>query len=68
LKENFLNKAKIVDQVKLFIATEINLPILNKMTTEYAKKLYEKEDIDSVKEKIQIMIRAFDPCISCASH
>ncbi|MBY9010951.1 MAG: nickel-dependent hydrogenase large subunit [Candidatus Lokiarchaeota archaeon] len=63
-----LNKAKIVDQVKLFIATEINLPILNKMITEYAKKLYEKEDIDSVKEKIQIMIRAFDPCISCASH
>jgi len=63
-----LNKAKIVDQVKLFIATEINLPILNNMITEYAKKLYEKEDIDSVKEKIQIMIRAFDPCISCASH
>jgi len=63
-----LNKAKIVDQVKLFIATEINLPILNKMITEYAKKLYEKDDIDSVKEKIQIMIRAFDPCISCASH
>ncbi|NVM16278.1 MAG: nickel-dependent hydrogenase large subunit [Candidatus Lokiarchaeota archaeon] len=63
-----INKAKIVDQVKLFIATEINLPILNEMITEYAKKLYEKEDIDSVKEKIQIMIRAFDPCISCASH
>ena len=63
-----LNKAKIVDQVKLFIATEINLPILNKMITEYAKKLYEKEDIDSVKEKVQTMIRAFDPCISCASH
>ncbi len=63
-----LNKAKIVDQVKLFIATEINLPILNNMITEYAKKLYEKEDIDSVKEKVQIMIRAFDPCISCASH
>lgn len=63
-----LNKAKIVDQVKLFIATEINLPILNQMITEYAKKLYEKEDIGSLKEKIQIMIRAFDPCISCASH
>ena len=63
-----LNKAKSVDQVKLFIATEINMPILNKMITEYAKKLYEKEDIDSVKEKVQIMIRAFDPCISCASH
>ncbi len=63
-----LNKAKTVDQVKLFIATEINLPIINKMITEYAKKLYEKEDIESVKEKTQIMIRAFDPCISCASH
>ena len=63
-----LNKAKIVDQVKLFIATEINLPILNKMITEYAKKIYEKEDIDSVKEKTQRMIRTFDPCLSCASH
>ena len=63
-----LNKAHIINQAKLFIATEIKMPLINKMITEYAQKLYEKEDIDSVRKKVQIMVRAFDPCISCATH
>ena len=63
-----LNKENSIDQIKLFIATEMNIPLINNMITQYAKKLYEKTDIDTVKKKIQIMIRAFDPCISCATH
>ncbi len=63
-----LNKANTIDQVKLFIATEINIPIINQMITKYAKKLYEKLDINIVKKNIQMIIRAFDPCISCATH
>jgi NAD-reducing hydrogenase large subunit len=63
-----LNENNSIDQVKLFIATEINLPMINMMITNYAQKLYEKRDISEVKEKVQRIIRAFDPCISCATH
>ncbi|MFW9951648.1 MAG: nickel-dependent hydrogenase large subunit, partial [Candidatus Thorarchaeota archaeon] len=57
-----------IDNAKLFIATEINLPFINNMIGKYAKKLFLKQDLNVVKEKVQIMIRSFDPCISCLSH
>ncbi|MFX1394994.1 MAG: nickel-dependent hydrogenase large subunit, partial [Promethearchaeota archaeon] len=63
-----INKNNTIDKVKLYIATEINIPIINEMITSYARKLYEKNDINVVKEKVQTIIRAFDPCISCATH
>ncbi len=63
-----INKRNILEEAKLFIATEINIPLINEMISNYARKLYEKEDIHSVKKKIQKIIRAFDPCISCATH
>ncbi len=63
-----INKRNIIEEAKLFIATEINIPLINEMISNYARKLYEKEDIHSVKKKIQKIIRAFDPCISCATH
>ncbi|TFF89068.1 MAG: hypothetical protein EU548_08090, partial [Promethearchaeota archaeon] len=64
-----LNKKQEVDSVKLFIPTELNIPIINKMITEYGQKLYEKSgDLNLVKEKVQMIIRAFDPCISCATY
>jgi NAD-reducing hydrogenase large subunit len=64
----YTNGTNSITKVKLFIATEINIPLINEMITNYAQKLYEKHDINTVKEEIQIMIRAFDPCISCATH
>jgi coenzyme F420-reducing hydrogenase alpha subunit len=64
----FVNKHNLLEKVKLFIATEINIPIINEMITKYAQKLYIKHDINAVKEELQVMIRAFDPCISCATH
>ncbi len=63
-----INKSNIVDKVKLYIPTEINFPILNESIKEYAQKLYEKEDITSLNRKVQRMVRAFDPCIACATH
>ncbi len=58
-----------IKEVKLFIATEFNLPIINSMITSYGQKLYEKSgDPNEVKKKVQTVIRAFDPCISCATH
>lgn len=64
----YINDNDSIEQVKLFIATEINLPLINEMITKYAQKLYEKYDLNTLKEEIQVMIRAFDPCISCATH
>lgn len=55
-------------EAKLLIATEFNIPLINTMITNYAQKLYEKESLSSIKKKVQVIIRAFDPCISCATH
>ena len=63
-----VNKSKIVDKVKLYIPTEINFPLLNDSIKEYAQKLYQKEDIATLNIKVQRMVRAFDPCIACATH
>jgi NAD-reducing hydrogenase large subunit len=64
----FVNDKNYVEKVKLFIATEMNIPLINQLITNYAQKLYQKYDINKVKQELQIMIRAFDPCISCATH
>ncbi|MFX1409431.1 MAG: nickel-dependent hydrogenase large subunit [Promethearchaeota archaeon] len=64
-----INKRNVIEEAKLFIATEINIPLINEMITNYARKLYNKTgDINMVKKEVQKIIRAFDPCISCASH
>ena len=64
-----IDENKIVKEVKLFIATEINIPIMNKMITNFAQKYYQTTgDINGVKSEVQKIIRSFDPCVSCASH
>ncbi len=63
-----LNEKDTVEAGKIFIPTEFNLPLINKMITDYGRILYEKTgDINLVKKKVQMIIRAFDPCISCAT-
>ena len=64
----YVNEDKTIKKVKFFIATEITIPLLNEMITNYAQELYKKHDINAIREEIQFMIRAFDPCISCATH
>ncbi|MFW9819865.1 MAG: nickel-dependent hydrogenase large subunit [Candidatus Thorarchaeota archaeon] len=69
LHHYYVNNHKSIDRVKLFVATEFNIPLINKMITNYAKILFEKTgDINLVKNNIQRIIRTFDPCISCATH
>ncbi len=63
-----INNKNVLEEAKLFIATEINIPLINEMISNYARKLYEREDLNTVKKEIQKIIRAFDPCISCATH
>jgi len=68
LHHYYLDKANSINEVKLYIATEINIPLINEMITSYAQMLYEKNDLNFVKKRLQMLIRAFDPCISCATH
>ncbi len=64
-----INDARIITEAKLFIATELNLPLIDKMITNQSKLLYEqKGDLNLIKKEAQKMIRSFDPCISCATH
>ncbi|MFX1391741.1 MAG: nickel-dependent hydrogenase large subunit [Promethearchaeota archaeon] len=64
-----LNKSGAIDRIKLFVASEFNIPLINFMITRYAQDLFEKTgDINLVKEEVQVIIRAFDPCISCITH
>jgi len=64
-----LNKSNSIDRIKLFVATEFNVPLIKEMITNYARSLFERTgDINLVKANVQRIIRAFDPCISCATH
>jgi len=64
-----VNKKRLIDKVKLFIATEINLPIIDEILTTQSQKLYERTgDFNQIKKQAQMIIRSFDPCISCATH
>ncbi|MFX1379950.1 MAG: nickel-dependent hydrogenase large subunit [Promethearchaeota archaeon] len=69
LHHYYINNHNSIDRVKLFVATEFNIPLINEMITNYAQKLFEKTgDINLVKNNVQRIIRSFDPCISCATH
>ncbi|MFW9828694.1 MAG: nickel-dependent hydrogenase large subunit [Candidatus Thorarchaeota archaeon] len=64
-----LDESGTIDRIKLFVASEFNIPLINFMITNYAQDLFEKTgDINLVKDEVQVIIRAFDPCISCITH
>ncbi|MFX1345607.1 MAG: nickel-dependent hydrogenase large subunit [Promethearchaeota archaeon] len=69
LHHYYINDTKIIKKAKIFIPTEINIPIINDIITKYAQELYNRTgDINIVKKKIQTIVRAFDPCVSCVAH
>ncbi|MFX1350219.1 MAG: nickel-dependent hydrogenase large subunit [Promethearchaeota archaeon] len=69
LHHYYVNDHNFIDRTKLFVATEFNIPLINEMITNYAKLLFERTgDINLVKNNIQRIIRAFDPCVSCTTH
>jgi len=64
-----VNNKMVIDNVKLLVATEINIPTINEILTKQSKKIYEQvQDLEQVKKQAQIILRSFDPCISCATH
>jgi len=64
-----LNSEHELEEVKLFIATEINIPLINQMLTDFSIDMYDRTgDMELINQNAQMIIRAFDPCISCATH
>ncbi|MHA1269484.1 MAG: nickel-dependent hydrogenase large subunit [Candidatus Helarchaeota archaeon] len=63
-----------LNNIKLFIPTEMNIPTINKVLTSYCKSFCENksdleaQDLEEMKRTAQIIVRNFDPCISCATH
>jgi F420-non-reducing hydrogenase large subunit len=59
----------LIKRAKLYIPTEMNIPTMNKLLTTFCKKFYaETQDLELMKKYAQMIVRAFDPCISCATH
>ncbi len=64
-----INTKGELSNVKLLVATEINIPIINELLTKQSKKLYTQfQNLEQVKSHAQMLLRSFDPCISCATH
>lgn len=60
---------KVVSGVSLVIATKVNMPLVDAMLTTRCKELHEKGfSMDEIKERASMIVRSFDPCISCATH
>ncbi|NHI93364.1 MAG: hypothetical protein EAX96_12835 [Candidatus Lokiarchaeota archaeon] len=59
----------LTKDVMLKIPTEVNIPSLNEILTRNCKNFYEKvQNLDATKQIGQMILRSFDPCISCATH
>jgi coenzyme F420-reducing hydrogenase alpha subunit len=58
-----------VDAVELYIATKINIPAINRILTRRSRELQDKGlTLDEIKRRAGMIVRTFDPCISCATH
>ena len=64
-----VNKEGIVTWVNMIIATENNNIAYNMALTQVARKyINEKRLSEGLLNRVEAVIRAFDPCLSCATH
>ncbi|MDH5437958.1 MAG: Ni/Fe hydrogenase subunit alpha [Candidatus Bathyarchaeota archaeon] len=64
-----VNKEGIITWVNMIIATENNNVACNMAITQVAKKyIHGKRLSEGLLNKVEAVIRAFDPCLSCATH
>jgi len=55
--------------VNMIIATEHNNLAYNKAVTQVAKKYVKAKQLkEGMLNRVEAVIRAFDPCLSCATH
>jgi len=59
----------IIKQCNMIIATEHNNLAYNKAVTQVAKKYVNSKKLkEGMLNRVEAVIRAFDPCLSCATH
>jgi NAD-reducing hydrogenase large subunit len=59
----------IITKVNMIIATEHNNLAYNKAVTQVAKKYVKAEKLqEGMLNRVESVIRSFDPCLSCATH
>jgi len=64
-----INKSGKIKKANLVIPTQQNIIHLEKDVAKYVEELLEKKvDKKEISLKIEEMIRAYDPCMSCATH
>ena len=64
-----VDKEGMITGVNMIIATEHNNIAYNKAVTQVAKKyVYGKRLGEGLLNRVEAVIRAFDPCLSCATH
>ncbi|NMC06828.1 MAG: hypothetical protein GYA24_16540 [Candidatus Lokiarchaeota archaeon] len=63
------DKGKRLGEVELYIPTRVNIPLIDRMLTARCRALFDKGlAMDEIKRRAGMIVRAFDPCISCATH
>ncbi len=64
-----VDKEGLITWVNMIIATENNNLAYNMAVTQVAKKyVTQKRLTESFLNRIEAVVRAFDPCLSCATH
>ncbi|MCW4006666.1 MAG: Ni/Fe hydrogenase subunit alpha [Candidatus Bathyarchaeota archaeon] len=64
-----VDKNGIIQKVNMIIATEHNNLAFNKAVTQVAQKYVKAEQLqEGMLNRVEAVIRAFDPCLSCATH
>jgi len=64
-----VNKEGIISWVNLIIATENNNIAYNMAITQVARKYINGKRLsEGLLNRVEAVIRAFDPCLSCATH
>ncbi len=64
-----VDREGLVTAVNMIIATENNNLAYNMAVTQVAKKYVKKKKLtEGVLNRVEAVVRAFDPCLSCATH
>ena len=59
----------MITKVNMIIATEHNNLAYNRAVTQVAKKYVKAETLtEGMLNRVESVIRSFDPCLSCATH
>jgi NAD-reducing hydrogenase large subunit len=64
-----VDREGLVTWVNMIIATENNNLAYNMAVTQVAKKYVTGKQLnEGVLNRVEAVVRAFDPCLSCATH